>query len=221
MSDTLATYQKNLRASLVQHPDFPSPGVLFEDILPIFRDPKLHAQLIEALYLQIQAKSLKPDVIVGLDARGFLFGPSLALKLNAGFVPVRKQGKMPGKCVAEKYVKEYGEDWFEMQEGGVSKGQKVLVVDDIIATGTALLSLFQLPMILFFIASEHENSNFTELICVTINAGGSAAAAGSLVKKLGGEMLGYQFILELDFLKGRDKLDAPVLTLLTGQEEKS
>jgi len=142
MSDTLATYQKNLRASLVQHPDFPSPGVLFEDILPIFRDPALHAQLIEALYLQIQAKSLKPDVIVGLDARGFLFGPSLALKLNAGFVPVRKQGKMPGKCVAEKYVKEYGEDWFEMQEGGVSKGQKVLVVDDIIATGSALLCPF-------------------------------------------------------------------------------
>lgn len=122
---------------------------------------------------------------MGLEARGFLFGPSLALRLGAAFVPVRKKGKLPGPCETAGYQKEYGEDFFQMQSDGVKPGQKVLVVDDIIATG------------------------------------GSAAAAGSLVKKLGGTLIGYVFILELDFLKGRAKLDAPVYTLLSSQEEKS
>jgi adenine phosphoribosyltransferase len=159
---------------------------LFEDILPIFADPQLHEALLRALELHINntySAHNKPDVIVGLDARGFLFGPSLALRIGAAFVPVRKQGKLPGPCVTASYEKEYGQDFFQMQSDGVKKGQKVLIVDDIIATG------------------------------------GSAAAAGSLVKQLGGNLLGYVFILELDFLKGRDKLDAPVHTLLSSQEK--
>lgn len=122
------------------------------------------------------------DVVIGLEARGFLFGPSLALKLGAGFVPVRKAGKLPGETVKVTFQKEYGEDVFEMQKDAVKPGQRVLVVDDIIATG------------------------------------GTAAAAEDLVGQLGGEVVGFCFILELAFLKGRDRLKAPVFTLLSGQE---
>ncbi|KAF2024064.1 adenine phosphoribosyltransferas-like protein 1 [Setomelanomma holmii] len=183
----LASLKIALKSSLRQFPDFPEPGILFEDILPIFANPSLHEGLIRALEISIEREFTagKPDVVVGLDARGFLFGPSLALRLGAAFVPVRKRGKLPGPCETAEFVKEYGSDYFQMQGDAVKPGMKVLVVDDIIATG------------------------------------GSAAAAGSLVKKLGGTVLGYVFILELDFLKGRDKLDAPVYTLLASQEEKS
>ncbi|KAI1981221.1 adenine phosphoribosyltransferase, partial [Ophidiomyces ophidiicola] len=123
----------------------------------------------------------KPEVIVGLDARGFLFGPSLALRLGAAFVPVRKKGKLPGPVETQGYEKEYGTDYFQIQADAVKPGQKVVIVDDIIATG------------------------------------GSASAAGSLVQKLGGDLLGFVFILELDFLKGREKLSAPAYTLLSSQ----
>ncbi|KAF1916443.1 phosphoribosyltransferase-like protein [Ampelomyces quisqualis] len=180
----LASLTISLKASLRQFPDFPEPGILFEDILPIFADAELHEGLVRALQIAVEKQFGKPDVVVGLDARGFLFGPSLALRLGAAFVPVRKRGKLPGPCETAEYQKEYGSDFFQMQADAVKKGQKVLVVDDIIATG------------------------------------GSAAAAGTLVKKLGGAIVGYVFILELDFLKGRDKLDAPVYTLLASQEEK-
>ncbi|KAF1935027.1 adenine phosphoribosyltransferas-like protein 1 [Clathrospora elynae] len=183
----LASLKIKLKSSLRQFPDFPEPGILFEDILPIFANPELHEGLLRGLELAV-AKQFggkdKVDVVVGLDARGFLFGPSLALRLGAAFVPVRKRGKLPGPCETAEYMKEYGSDFFQMQGDAIKKGQKVLIVDDIIATG------------------------------------GSAAAAGSLVKTLGGEIMGYVFILELDFLKGRDKLDAPVYTLLASQEEK-
>jgi adenine phosphoribosyltransferase len=130
--------------------DFPIPGIKFIDILPLFRDPAVHLDLLRALELQILEEfgddlAHKPDVIVGLDARGFLFGPSIALRLNAGFVPVRKKGKMPGPCVTAAYEKEYGTDYFQMQEGAIKPGQKVLVVDDIIATGKHTLLLW--PML--------------------------------------------------------------------------
>ncbi|KAI5289181.1 adenine phosphoribosyltransferase [Ascosphaera aggregata] len=152
--------------------------------MPIFANPDLHEALIRSLCLYVAdkwPKDQRPDVVVGLDARGFLFGPSLALRLGAAFVPVRKQGKLPGPCETVVYKKEYGEDHFQMQADAIKPGQKVLIVDDIIATG------------------------------------GSAFAAGELVQRLGGSLLGFIFILELDFLKGREKLSAPVHTLLRSQ----
>ncbi|KAI9761690.1 MAG: adenine phosphoribosyltransferase, partial [Candelina submexicana] len=177
-STELSTLTKKIRASLRQYPDFPSPGILFEDILPIFASPTTHAALLHALELSVTSNFPleRPDVIVGLEARGFLFGPSLALHLGAAFVPLRKGGKLPGECeTMTAGGKEYGTgDVWQLQKGaGVGKGKKVLVVDDVIATG------------------------------------GTAAAAGKLVNRLGATLMGYLFLLELDFLKGRDKLDAP------------
>lgn len=131
----LARLKVKLQQALRQFPDFPSPGILFEDILPIFADPALHEALIRALELHVTHGAERPDVVVGLEARGFLFGPSLALRLGASFVPVRKKGKLPGPCETASYQKEYGEDFFQMQSDGVKRGQKVLIVDDIIATG--------------------------------------------------------------------------------------
>jgi len=131
----LASTKIKLLGSLRSFPDFPIKGVQFIDILPLFQDTATHLALLRALELQVLESGVKPDVVVGLDARGFLFGPSLALRLDASFVPVRKRGKMPGPCVSVAYEKEYGVDYFEMQEGAVKPGQKVLVVDDIIATG--------------------------------------------------------------------------------------
>jgi adenine phosphoribosyltransferase len=133
LARTKITLQEKLRTFA----DFPIPGILFIDILPLFQDPIIHESLLRALELQVLefAPAIKPDVVVGLDARGFLFGPSLALRLGASFVPVRKQGKLPGPCKTATYEKEYGQDFFQMQEDAIKPGQKVLVVDDIIATG--------------------------------------------------------------------------------------
>ena len=137
----LSSAKVKLHQSLRQYPNFPKPGVLFEDILPLFRDPHLHKSLLEALELQINnsfGSTHKPDILVGLESRGFLFGPSLALKLGAGFVPVRKPGKLPGATETASFKKEYGEDYFEIQSDAIKTGQRVLIVDDIIATGTFL-----------------------------------------------------------------------------------
>ncbi|OAA62099.1 adenine phosphoribosyltransferase 1 [Cordyceps fumosorosea ARSEF 2679] len=133
----LASAKVILRNNLRQFPDFPIPGIDFVDIMPLFANPEAHATLVNALELQIAQTfaSTKPDVIVGLDARGFLFGPGLALRLGVPFAAVRKKGKLPGPCVTAEYVKEYGKDFFQMQEDAIHEGQKVLVVDDIIATG--------------------------------------------------------------------------------------
>ena len=204
-SSQLASLKIRLHHSLRQFPNFPSPGILFEDILPLFSDPTLHQDLIHALELHIKnnyAPGQRPDIIIGLEARGWLFGPSLALRLGAGFVPVRKQGKLPGPTETASYEKEYGQDFFQIQADAIKPGQLVLIVDDIIATGTITLP------------KQHAR-------WLTDTTGGSAAAAGALVKRLGGILLGYVFILELDFLKGRDKLDAPVYTLLSSQEDNS
>ena len=137
-SSELPSLKIRLHKSLRQFPDFPSPGILFEDILPLFNDPTLHEALIRALELHIKCnynEGQRPDVIVGLEARGFLFGPSLALRLGASFVPVRKQGKLPGPTETASYEKEYGQDFFQIQADAIKQGQQVLVVDDIIATG--------------------------------------------------------------------------------------
>ena len=203
-SAQLASLKIRLQQSLRQFPDFPEKGILFEDICPIFRDHARLTDLIDALVLFTAKENGgpgKPDLIVGLDARGFLIGPPLALRLGAGFVPVRKKGKLPGLTETATYKKEYGEDVFEIQADAIAAGQKVFVLDDIIATG--------------------EQSRYIDLCHALLISipGGSAAAAGSLVRKLGGDLLGYVFLLELDFLKGRQKLDAPAWTLLSGQKD--
>lgn len=131
--------------------------------MPLFRDPETHALLIRCLELQVVTSGAfgteggssgsggfafgasRPDVVVGLDARGFLFGPALALRLGAGFVAVRKKGKLPGPCVTAAYEKEYGSDFFQMQEDALAPGQKVLIVDDIIATGKNAFSSLPPP----------------------------------------------------------------------------
>jgi len=168
-----------LRSILTFHADFPKPGINFIDIFPLLRNPIAFETLITHFVHHLtsftipNSKAKGIDVVVGLDARGFLLGPLIALRLGAAFVPVRKQGKLPGKCVSAEYAKEYGVDTFEMQEGAIFKGANVVVVDDLIATG------------------------------------GSAMAAGELVKKQGGITLEYLFIVGLSFLNGASKLDAP------------
>ncbi|KAG7662716.1 APT1 [[Candida] subhashii] len=171
-----------LKANLKQFPNFPKEGILFEDFLPIFTKPDLFKKLVEAFKLHVGDK--KVDYVIGLESRGFLFGPTLALALNAGFVPVRKPGKLPGPTHTVEFQKEYGSDSFEIQKDTIPVGSKVLIVDDILATG------------------------------------GSAFGAGELAKMTGAEIVEYLFVMELDFLKGRDRLDAPVFTLFGGQLEK-
>lgn len=151
-SSELASLKIRLRQALRTFPDFPTPGILFEDILPIFANPDLHEALVRALELHIIGTygAQKPDIVVGLEARGFLFGPSLALRIGAGFVPVRKKGKVPGPTVTASFQKEYGEDFFQMQKDAFKPGQRVLIVDDIIATGkrtTAINGYFRLTVV--------------------------------------------------------------------------
>lgn len=179
---SIESYAAELKGALRQFPNFPSEGILFEDFLPIFAKPDLFTKLVDAFKLHVG--DTKVDYIVGLESRGFLFGPTLALALGVGFIPVRKPGKLPGPTIEATFQKEYGTDKFQIQEGVIPSGSKVLIVDDILATG------------------------------------GSASAAGELVKKSGAEVAEYLFVMELDFLKGRDKLGSPVFTLLSGQEKK-
>lgn len=133
----LAVAKKLVIDNLRYEPDFPIPGIKFIDILPIFQNPVAFASLLDVLVLLIQERfgSQVPDVIIGLEARGFLFGPPLALRLNRPFVPVRKKGKMPGACRTVEYTKEYGKDEFQVQTSAIKPGQQCLIVDDIIATG--------------------------------------------------------------------------------------
>jgi len=184
MASNIEQTKKSVIDALGRVPDFPKAGINFIDILPIFQSPTTFSALLDVLEHMVKEQfgTNGPDVLVGLEARGFLFGPSLALRLGASFVPVRKQGKMPGKCLSVSYTKEYGDDVFEIQEGAVKPGQKVLIVDDIIATG------------------------------------GTAIAAAELVEKSQGNLLGFLFMIELSFLKGREKLglssSRKMLTLL-------
>ncbi|KAI0505676.1 phosphoribosyltransferase-like protein [Xylaria bambusicola] len=133
----LATAKQLVIDNLRYEPDFPIPGIKFIDILPIFQNPAAFSSLLDVLVLLIRERfgSQVPDVIVGLEARGFLFGPPLALRLNRPFVPVRKKGKMPGACRTVEYTKEYGKDEFQVQTSAIKPGQQCLIVDDIIATG--------------------------------------------------------------------------------------
>ncbi|KAF8897459.1 phosphoribosyltransferase-like protein [Infundibulicybe gibba] len=130
-----------LKKQLTAHPDFPKKGIVFLDIFPILRNPISFETLITHFVHHITSHTLatspsgRVDVVVGLDARGFLLGPIIALRLGAAFVPVRKQGKLPGRCVSASYEKEYGIDSFEMQADAITPGQVVVIVDDLIATG--------------------------------------------------------------------------------------
>lgn len=182
----IAEIAQELKSALHQYPNFPTEGILFEDFLPIFRFPDLFNKLVKAfkIHLDETFPNTKIDYIVGLESRGFLFGPTLALAMDAGFVPIRKPGKLPGNVAKAKFQKEYGEDHFEIQLESIPEGSNVVIVDDILATG------------------------------------GSAGAAGELVQKCKGNILEYDFVMELDFLKGREKLSAPTYTLLSGQAEK-
>ena len=183
-NEELQSLADELRSALHQYPNFPTEGVLFEDFLPLFSSPQLFNKLIVAFKLYIEQNVHQTiDYIVGLESRGFLFGPTLALALDAGFVPVRKAGKLPGEVYKVGYTKEYGEDFFEVQKEAIPEGATVLIVDDILATG------------------------------------GSAHAAGDLLQQCKGNILGFLFVMELDFLNGRDKLQAPTFTLLQGQPE--
>ncbi|KAJ2820004.1 adenine phosphoribosyltransferase [Coemansia erecta] len=117
-----------------EYPDFPSEGILFRDIFPIFHEPEAVSCLVDHFVERIRAAG-PVDVVVGLDARGFLFGPLIAVQLGVRFVPVRKRGKLPGRVERVTYQKEYGPDVFEMQADGVAWGQRVVIVDDLLATG--------------------------------------------------------------------------------------
>lgn len=173
-----------LQSIIRLHLDFPKKGISFLDIFPILRDPIAFETLITHFVHHITSQTIpkslrkKVDIVVGLDARGFLLGPIIALRLGASFVPVRKRGKLPGECVSTTYEKEYGADTFEMQSDAILPGQSVIIVDDLIATG------------------------------------GSAKAAGELVKKLGGVTVEYLFIIEIMFLKGYQCLDAPAYSVI-------
>lgn len=149
-------------------PDFPKPGILFYDITTLLKDPGGLRQTIDALCKNYDGKAI--DVVLGIEARGFIFAPAVAYALKAGFVPVRKPKKLPAACERIEYALEYGSDTLEVHKDAIQPGQRVLIVDDVLATG------------------------------------GTAAAVTRLVEQLGGEVAGLAFVIELDFLSGRDKL---------------
>jgi adenine phosphoribosyltransferase len=151
-------------------PDFPKPGILFYDITTLLKDKTGFAQLIDAFAAYYIGKDI--DLVLGIEARGFIFGPALAYRLNAGFVPVRKPKKLPAPTAKVSYDLEYGTDSLEIHLDAIEPGQKVIIVDDLLATG------------------------------------GTMHATVQLVEKLGGEIVGIGFAIELDFLKGRNKFPA-------------
>ncbi|XP_062923551.1 adenine phosphoribosyltransferase [Mobula hypostoma] len=124
-----------VRCSIRSFPDFPKRGILFQDINPLLKDPKAFTAVIDLFEDHLRKKFAQVELIVGLDARGFLFGPALAQRLGIGFVPIRKKGKLPGKIVSTCYQLEYGEDQIEIQADHVQPQQKVVIIDDVLATG--------------------------------------------------------------------------------------
>ena len=159
---------EHLKQIIREVPDFPKPGILFYDITTLLKDAAGFKTVIDAL--QAHYRDTRVDLVLGIEARGFIFAPALAYALGAGFIPVRKPNKLPAKTVRETYQLEYGTDSLEIHADAIQPGQNVLIVDDLLATG------------------------------------GTAAAVGRLVEKLGGKVAGFGFVVELDFLKGRDKL---------------
>jgi adenine phosphoribosyltransferase len=158
----------DLKRLIREVPDFPKPGINFYDITTLLKDRtglKAVVDLMRAHYAGSQV-----DLVLGIEARGFIFAPMLAYAINAGFIPVRKPKKLPAACERVEYALEYGTDVLEIHKDAIEPGQNVLIVDDVLATG------------------------------------GTAAAVTKLVEKLRGKVMGLGFVLELDFLKGRNKL---------------
>jgi len=148
--------------------DFPKPGIVFKDITPILKDPALCREISAALAAQL--KGIEIDVVAGIESRGFLFGPSLAQLLNVPFVPIRKAGKLPYKTIQQSYNLEYGSATIECHQDALLKGQKVLIHDDLLATG------------------------------------GTVVAASELIQKLDATVEAFSFIISLDFLNGRSRI---------------
>ena len=160
-----------LKSKIRDIPDFPKPGILFKDITPLLGDPHGLANVVEAFAARYAGRGI--DKVVAMEARGFIFGAPLAMRLGAGFVPVRKPGKLPYKTDRVTYDLEYGTDSLEMHVDAISAGQKVLLVDDLLATG------------------------------------GTAGGVIELVNRQKGEIVELAVVIELDFLKGKERL-APV-----------
>ncbi len=158
----------HLKTLIREVPDFPKPGILFYDITTLLKDAQGLHDLIDALGAQFAGKGI--DKVIGIEARGFIFAPAVAYALHSGFVPVRKPKKLPAEVERVEYQLEYGTDALEIHRDAIRKGEHVLIVDDVLATG------------------------------------GTAAAVCQLVEKLGGNVVGLGFVIELDFLKGREKL---------------
>ncbi|MFB6258697.1 MAG: adenine phosphoribosyltransferase [Flavobacteriales bacterium] len=152
------------RLTVREIPDYPKPGIDFKDITPVLEDPELTRDLLERF--KKEAKGMGANAIVGVESRGFLFGMALAIEMGIPFITVRKKGKLPAETVSYRYELEYGSEEIEMHTGSVREGMKVLVHDDLLATG------------------------------------GTAAAAAELVKKEGGSVAGFGFLIELSFLNG-------------------
>ena len=157
-----------LKTKIRHVPDFPKPGILFYDITTLLNDRQGFRDTVEALASPYRGKNV--DQVVGIESRGFILGGAVATALGAGFVPIRKPGKLPAKCYREDYALEYGTDSLEIHEDAVRAGQRVLLVDDVLATG------------------------------------GTAKAAAGLVRRIGADLVGLSFLIELNFLNGRDKL---------------
>lgn len=167
---------EELKRAIRDVPDFPKKGIIFKDITTLLKDSGKFQKAVDALAEKVK---VKPDVVVSVESRGFIFGSALAYKLGAGFVPVRKKGKLPYKTISASYELEYGTDTLEMHVDAIGPGQKALIVDDLLATG------------------------------------GTVSAVIEMVKKLGGEVAGIVFLIELAFLNGRKKLKGyPVDTLV-------
>jgi adenine phosphoribosyltransferase len=182
MANHLAPSQASLNSDQLKKlirevPDFPKQGILFYDITTLLRDKVGFATLIDQLSEYYLPKEV--DLVLGIEARGFIFGPALAYRLNAGFVPVRKPGKLPAATARAEYELEYGSNALEIHKDSIEKGQRVIIVDDLLATG------------------------------------GTAEATARLASSLGARIAGLGFVVELDFLNGRDKLKGyDVLSLL-------
>jgi adenine phosphoribosyltransferase len=167
-----------LRRFIRDVPDFPKPGILFRDITPLLADPRAFQETIDLISARYEGRGITK--VVAIESRGFVFACPVALRLGAGFIPLRKPGKLPYKTIRESYALEYGEATIEIHQDAISPGDKLLVLDDLLATG------------------------------------GTAAAAVSLVRKLGGEVVELCFVIELAALKGREKLPGtPIFSLLT------